>query len=261
TRRRHVPSWGTTSGCSSMVEPLHSKQMVRVRFPSPAPHDEAARRSRGGLRHEARTGHGHGEAPPHAALPSPLWPPHGSSSCVATEFVPRPARTRGAGTNSAPIGGMGRQPLTTTSELVAPRPARSVHRTSWARRYEFAAASTPLRPAPSPSRVRPRPGVGVAGCPLLQPVRVRVRAEVVLPGGVRAAPGTNSARGHELGVGVRRTLGRGPRPRPRLRLRPRPYPHRPHPGNDEGRPAVRDGLSWTRRYADAGVSVLRDVET
>src|SRR5690606_13608097 len=96
---------------------------------------------------------------------------------------------------AAPIGGMGRQPLTTTSELVAPRPARSVHRTSWARRYEFAAASTPLRPAPSPSRVRPRPGVGVAGCPLLQPVRVRVRAEVVLPGGVRAVPGTNSARG------------------------------------------------------------------
>src|SRR5690606_37750133 len=183
------------------------------------------------------------------------------SSCVAAEFVPLPARTRGAGTNSAPIGGMGRQPLTTTSELVAPRPARSVHRTSWARRYEFAAASTPLRPAPSPSRVRPRPGVGVAGCPLLQPVRVRVRAEVVLPGGVRAVPGTNSARGHELGVGVRRTLGRGPRPRPRLRLRPRPYPHRPHPSNDEGRPAVRDGLCWTCRYADAGVSVLRDVET
>src|SRR5690606_2430600 len=71
--------------------------------------------------------------------------------------------------------------------------------------------------------------------------------------------GTSSARGHELGVGVRRPLGRGPRPRPHLRLRP--YPHRPHPGNDEGRPAVRDGLSWTRRYADAGVSVLRDVET
>ena len=70
------------------------------------------------------------------------------SSCGRAEFVPGPARARHGRTNSAPgphglvpwpPPALGPAPVVRVGELVRQRPARSVHRTSWAPRYELGA--------------------------------------------------------------------------------------------------------------------------
>src|SRR5690606_30590757 len=84
------------------------------------------------------------------------------------EFGPGPARARHGRTNSAPgphglvpwpPPALGPAPVVRVGELVRQRPARSVHRTSWAPRYELGAwwLAVGRRTAPGPVRARPRP--------------------------------------------------------------------------------------------------------